>query len=106
MSNKDYISKQAVLSKLWRRKHHEDYEDDVFDEILEIEKDIKSLPGADVEEVRHGRLEHIADFGNGNCFGYCSVCRAEHKADNPTALQFAYRRCRWCGAKLDKEREG
>ena len=70
----------------------------------EILKALKDTPTADVVEVRHGYLEHIADFGNGNCFGYCSECHAEHKADNPTALKFAYGYCRWCGAKMDGER--
>lgn len=60
---------------------------------------------ADVAEVRHGKMEHIADFGRGVCFGYCSVCRAEHRADNPTALKIAYNHCRWCGAKLDGKGE-
>lgn len=74
-----------------------------------MREDLQNLPTADVVEVKHGYLEHIADFGGGNCFGYCSICHAEHKANNPTALKFAYVYCRWCGAKMDgtpKERGG
>ena len=70
-----------------------------------LNRNIRQIPTADVAEVRHGEFEHIADFGKGNCFGYCSICHAEHKADSPIALKFAYRHCRWCGAKMDGKGE-
>ena len=65
MANKDYISKQEAIDKLWRRNHHEDYEDDVFDEILGIEEEIKSIPAADVAEVV--RCKDCEEFYKGKC---------------------------------------
>ena len=62
MANKDYISKQEAVDKLWRRNHHEDYEDDVFDEILEIENEIKAMPGADVAPRSEVALEIIGEI--------------------------------------------
>ena len=44
-------------------------------------------PLADVVEVVHGRWEDIVDFGGGNCYGLCSVCKTEHKAENATAAE-------------------
>ncbi len=37
---------------------------------------------------------------NGECFGYCSNCLTEHKAQNYTVLVMSHRHCRWCGRRL------
>lgn len=55
------------------------------------------------DAVKHGRWEYIADLGEGNCYGHCSNCKTQHKAQNPTALKLGYRYCIWCGAKMDLE---
>ena len=51
------------------------------------------LPTADVEEVRHGEI-----IKTGRRYPYCSVCNANLESAG-------YRRCPWCGAKMDKEKE-
>ena len=62
---------------------------------------IDKQPSADVEEVKHGEWIGVADYGNGNCIGYCSVCGTTHKAENASELKCFQRYCRWCGAKMD-----
>ena len=101
-----YIDADKLIERLLKLKVVTDdmYGMGIARGIERAETAIETQPTADVVEVRHGYFEHIADFGNGNCFGYCSECHAEHKADNPTALKFAYGYCRWCGAKMDGER--
>lgn len=56
---------------------------------------------SDFQEVKHGKLNHIVDFGNGICVGYCSHCGTEHRGKNPSLLKYSYKYCRWCGTKLD-----
>lgn len=63
--------------------------------------DKNQTPTADVAEVKHGEWVGIADFGNGNCIGYCSACGTTQKAEHPTALKMFHIYCRWCGAKMD-----
>lgn len=62
-------------------------------------------PKADYVEVKHGEWIGVADFGNGNCIGYCSACGTTQKAENPTALKMFHKYCRWCGAKMDGKEE-
>lgn len=57
------------------------------------------------EEVKQGKWIKIMDYGNGNCFGCCSVCGTRHKAQNATELKVYQRRCRWCGAKMDGRKD-
>lgn len=64
---------------------------------------LNKAPAADVAEVKHGEWIGVADYGNGNCIAYCSVCGVTHKVENPTALKMFYKYCRWCGAKMDGE---
>lgn len=59
------------------------------------------IPTADVVEVKHGEWLGIADFGNGNCIGYCSVCGTMQKAENGSVLKLYHRHCHNCGAKMD-----
>lgn len=68
-------------------------------------KAIKNAPTVDAVEVVHGRWINIWDYGDGNCFGFCSHCVAEQKAQNATALKAFHKYCRWCGAKMDAEGE-
>ena len=70
------------------------------DLIESVQNYIKTESSADVEKVKYGSWERIADYGNGNCFGHCSVCGTRQQAENATALKVFYRRCRWCGAKM------
>ena len=51
-------------------------------------------------EEKCSTWKNVVDFGGGNCFGYCSNCYTEHKAQNYTALISGYRHCRWCGKRL------
>lgn len=62
---------------------------------------VYDIPTADVEEVKHGEWIGVADYGNGNCIGYCSVCGTTHKAENASELKCFQRYCKWCGAKMD-----
>lgn len=54
------------------------------------------------DAVRQGRWIAVKDFGGGQCIGYCSECRAIHRASNPSALKLEYRHCRFCGAKMEE----
>lgn len=69
--------------------------------VKSILTDLTEQPTADVEEVKHGEWIGVADYGNGNCIGYCSVCGTTHKAENASELKCFQRYCRWCGAKMD-----
>lgn len=73
---------------------------DPIDDIVLLAKFVDSIPTADVVEVKYGEWIGIADFGNGNCIGYCSACGTTQKAENPTDLKMFHKYCRWCGAKM------
>ena len=64
---------------------------------------IDDMPTIDAAPVVHGRWENIANYGCGNCYGYCSECRSEVRAENATALKMANNFCSYCGARMDKE---
>lgn len=65
-----------------------------------VERVVDHLIANDVIIQKHGQWENIVNFGDCNCFGYCSNCKTEHRADNITALKMTYKHCRWCGAKM------
>ena len=65
---------------------------------------IEDVPSADVVEVVHGEWVHIKDCGGGKCSGHCSVCWALQEASHPSALKEGFRYCRWCGARMDGEK--
>ena len=67
---------------------------------------VLEVPKSDVVEVRHGEWRSITDYGNGNCFGYCSACGKPQKAESATALKLFFKYCRNCGAKMDGKGEG
>lgn len=96
MADKEYIERGALFDTLNEAGVPTDPTVNYF---------IMHAPTADVVEVRHGYWERIVDGGIGNCFGYCSICKAIHKADNPSELKYVYRHCRWCGAKMDGKGE-
>jgi hypothetical protein len=75
----EYISREAALSALYYARGRSP------------EEDIKSIPAADVVEVRHGRWER----SEGSPYPYCSYCGCESlsRADRPY--------CQFCGAKMD-----
>ena len=66
---------------------------------------ILEAPTVDAVEVVHGWWENITDYGGGNCFGYCSNCRMPIKSNNRTALLMDNRYCRYCGAKMDGDKD-
>ena len=67
----------------------------------EVTQELFGAPTIEAEPVKCAKWEYIADFGDGNCYGHCSNCKTQHKAQNRTALIGSYRYCRWCGAKMD-----
>ena len=54
--------------------------------------------GVTVQENAH--WEQIFDCGIGNCYGICSNCLTQHKANSYAALIMGQRYCKWCGAKM------
>ncbi len=66
---------------------------------------VRDAPTVDAVEVVHGQWKNITDFGNGDCYGFCSACATEQHAQNASALKAFHRYCRWCGAKMDGERK-
>ena len=65
-----------------------------------IEDCIDNAPTVDAVEVVHAKWVSVIDYG-GFCVGFCSVCDADQKARNATALRAHHRHCRWCGARMD-----
>lgn len=57
-------------------------------------KTIKNIPTADVQEVRHAKFELVYD-GKG-------VCNNCHRLDSIDKLA---KYCRYCGAKMDKDKQ-
>lgn len=66
-------------------------------------EEVGKIKPVDAVPVVHGRWVNIVDYGDGNCYGFCSACAAEQKAQSGTALKAFHRYCRWCGAKMDGE---
>lgn len=100
MTCKDCIHFKGVCEE------HGLYFEDEYIKNVAFSEDIKDLCSsfknkADFVEVKHGEWLGIADFGNGNCIGYCSVCGTTQKAENGSVLKLYHRHCYWCGAKMD-----
>ena len=75
---------------------------------------IKSIPTADVVEVRHGRwIPSESDFDDDDtlfdvedwCDWQCSVCREDICYEDPMERRFLPKFCPNCGARMDKEDE-
>ena len=74
-------------------------------DLTSLEEVLEECTTVDAVEVVHGQWKNITDFGNGDCYGFCSACAAEQHAQNASALKAFHRYCRWCGAKMDGERK-
>ena len=96
----DKYVKASELLKYRRKVMGCDWSGD-FWEYAVLVTDIYSIPAADVAEVKHGEWVNVKDFGGGNCFADCSICRTQEKAPNPTALKMFRRYCPYCGARMD-----
>ena len=102
---KEYIDREEALSAIKQ----------AFEKGERPSLYIKSIPAADVVEVRHGRWvfgKDLADsFGsiNKNKYHlYCSECRNQafnKTVDNDPDFDVDTQFCQWCGAKMDKEEE-
>ena len=103
---KEYIEREALMERLEYSPLFSNIRDGGFfikDGVLDL---VERQPAADVVEVRHGEWRSITDYGNGNCFGYCSACGTPQKAESATALKLFFKYCRNCGAKMDGKDEG
>ncbi len=91
----EYIEREAILSQVISAGLINAYGDFYGAGDVVLVDDIKDIPAADAEPVRHGRLiatgydELYCEFGN------CSICGA----DMPIWSKY----CLGCGAKLDAE---
>lgn len=76
MAEKEYIEREAAIELC--RKHSEATFNLTGEPVLIIKPDyvsvLRSIPAADVVEVRHGRWERV-DYGNGLYNYHCSSCR-------------------------------
>ena len=100
---KEYIDREEALSAIKQ----------AFEKGERPSLYIKSIPTADVVEVRHGRWEFGKDlpdsFGsiNKNKYHlYCSECRNQafnKTVDNDPDFDVDTPFCPWCGAKMNKE---
>ena len=105
---KEFIEREAVIEAIMSEPPDAHYPQWYVDKI-------KSIPAADVAEVRPGRWvfgKDLADsFGsiNKNKYHlYCSECRNQafnKTVDNDPDFDVDTPFCPWCGAKMDKEEE-
>jgi len=101
---KEYIERDKVLDQayyhlLYRESIYDEYGVDAVDE-----DDIKTIPAADVVEVRHGRW--IKDDYTGEPI--CSVCHSGKPTKCVLSSEVQHtlgnheiRYCYYCGAKMD-----
>ena len=101
----EYLDRDALLNKLDERlkalrKANWPWDRYItgFEDAVEM---VEYFAPVDVVDVRHGEWRIITDYGNGNCFGYCSACGTPQKAESATALKLFFKYCRNCGAKMD-----
>ena len=99
----EYISKSAVLDTLdranlmWYFETEGDYQ--------ELLKDIKRIPVADVQPLKHGQW--VCEFYNDVFDVYqadCSVCKRE-STNKYDKVSESYEYCPHCGAKMDLKDE-
>lgn len=90
--SKEYIEREAVIAAIKDLPFQQDIED------LSIYEEIKEVPSADVEPVRHGEWKRHKDHW---CCRYiCSNC------EKPARYDMSYEQnlsnyCPNCGAKMD-----
>ena len=87
--DKEYIKREAVLNEqteicYWDGLH------DSYGDFVPVEK-VRSIPAADVVEVRHG------EWIEGKTLEKCSVCGKKGFPD--------WKYCPNCGARMDAERK-
>ena len=91
---KEYIEREEALSAIKQ----------AFEKGERPSLYIKSIPAADVVEVRHGRWTIAEDDYYGLNIVKCSVCHEEwcfEEGDDVFDLNYHY--CPNCGCKMDKE---
>jgi DNA-directed RNA polymerase subunit RPC12/RpoP len=65
---------------------------------------IDAIPAADVQPVKHGKWEEVAEYGGwGDTYYRCSVCGEEWYIDTGTPIENGMKYCPSCGARMDKE---
>ena len=69
---------------------------DIAHEMLLRGYEIKDVPTADVQEVRHGKWKTCGEFDD---FAKCSCCSYQDTAYHVFCNDFKY--CPMCGAKMD-----
>ena len=96
MAEKEYIERQAVIKIITQiicdtKVRHKG---------RAINRNIKQLPTADVQEVRHGSWKPCFDDWRKQIEGdECSACGFQHYGTNIRNYNY----CPNCGAKMDKE---
>ena len=104
---KEYIDREALIKHL--EEEAEECSDDPYLEPVSYGARLgingalsfaKTLPAADVVEVKHGYwIENEDDF-----WVMCSECGTEFWDDQGSIVN-TYRYCPYCGAKMDGERK-
>lgn len=94
---KEYIEREAVLKVVSQimcdvKVHHKH---------RAINRNIKQLPTADVQEVRHGKWELIDECANEGV--YCSNCHKKVYRVEYANQKIKSNYCPNCGVKMDKE---
>ena len=96
-----YINADLEILKIFntiQEKHEKNESDKFTDEILLIFVNaLKTVPAADVQEVKHGKWVH--DTGIWSNFEMCSLCKRWTKS----SMEYDY--CPNCGAKMDLKGE-
>ena len=93
----EYIKREAAIEAIMSEPPDAHYPQWYVDKI-------KSIPAADVAEVRHGRWTIAEDDYCGLNIVKCSVCHEEwcfEEGDDVFDLNYHY--CPNCGAKMDGE---
>lgn len=94
---KEYIEREAAIEAIMSEPPDAHYPQWYVDKI-------KSIPAADVVEVRYGRWTIAEDDYYGLNIVKCSVCHEEwcfEEGDDVFDLNYHY--CPNCGCKMDKE---
>lgn len=98
----EYIEREALLSYPIRRDNYDTKNSNIYfingiESVLEY---AKSLPPADVREVKHGKWERCFEDWRKQIEGdKCSVCGFKHYGRSIRHYHY----CPNCGAKIDKE---
>ena len=69
-------------------------------------KALQEAPTVDAVEVVYADWINITQLDGKRFVGFCSHCGTEQVVKFPTALKAYHKHCRWCGAKMDGDRNG